>query len=205
MSGNPGSHAIEQILDNPLATTGVSVYHSTNIMEWQLTGGGALTSSSAPLVKKSPTGMSGMMVIQWEFDDTASTPAIYTGTIPDDFKTASPEWVVTVPTRKVDSGADENADLDLRLDLTWVTSAGAVDSITAIDVLLDASNDGDPVVFQQCEFDLGAALIAAGKTIPVGATFALTLSPDDTVGTTNMTMECLPPTWRWRRYLQPLS
>lgn len=201
----PGSHSIERIMDNPQPSTGVSVYVATNITEWQLTGGGAMTSSSAPLSEKSPTAMTGLFVIQWEFDDTASTPAIYTGTIPDDFKTSAPEWLVTILTRKVDSGADENADLDLRLDLTWVTPAGTVDSITAIDVLLDAANDGDPVVLQACEFDLGAALIAAGKTIPINSSFALTLSPDDTVGTTDMKLECLPPTWRWRRYLQPLS
>lgn len=139
-------------------------------------------------------------VIRWLFGDTAATVAAWSFWMPDDYARAAKsrqgvtdDIVVKAVARKVDSSTDENADLALQCQVSWYTPGTdtTVKTLTTpAKATLAASTTGSGVTgFAKYTLDIGERLRAESKTILPGDKVRLILGPDDTVGTTNMTMD----------------
>jgi hypothetical protein len=183
--------------------------------------GEPLSASTSPEIEAIATSMYG---IKWDHGDTAATTMEFTITVPGEWAQDEDDLIIVLPIRKVDS-ADENADLCFQAQIfafkagllsdPSVASGGTPPTLTAGESSLvtlttpaksllhgvnASSANSNLLGFGLLELDIGARLAAEGKTIKAGATLRIVIGPDDTVGATDMDVECMPPVVRFRRH-----
>lgn len=168
---------------------------------WRLGTLATITTATEPLYAATLTSY---RVISYTAAGAAANNIAYSGTVPRDFVSTATKYLkLRIAARKVDSGADENPDLGLTCNLIWMTpTSTSLLSLTtpASSGVLAAATDGTTANFAWYTFDLGARLAAESKTLSPGDLFRLSVAPDDTVGTTDMTLQIAGTHLVWERH-----
>lgn len=222
MGFNPIDFEAEAERSEPVK--GVRRDRNINIFsELTSSAGVALNTTAAATPFKAVTNTS-IPIVRWRQDAAATDFALWSGTVPGEYSTFVDDLCLDLLLRKNDSSTDENADLAMQVMARWWTPGVADPTIAAATVPVPTAGDAALVAlpavvkrtlaapvnatvagFAWHRFDLSLG-VARGLTdaLREGARIApldqliLEIGPDDTVGTTNMTVDLAGAFLRWR-------
>lgn len=179
-------------------SAGLAVSSSLSLVSVPLPANGWTVGTGTTLNVSSTPALAAVDVewnaIRWAFDATTGITAERQIRLPSDFLAITAggagQLKLRVRAQKVDGSADENADLCLEVQIVWRAEGDTADKTLTTPVrsaaLPAAVAAADWDTFTNLEFDIGAQILAEGKTLNPGDYLMFKLRPHETVGTTDM-------------------
>lgn len=188
----------EDTIANSESTCGVYTERFIpDLLQWRTSDGTPITDSTAPAPVAATAGNG--FHLQWEAGAGAGDYVLTQFIATERLHTSRQTMVFKCFGCKIDSATDENADLDLRLRVSFSSDGGLTFNMVTISQTLPASSTAE--VANELEFDIGAALEAAGKSIDPGDLVVLRLYPHQTVGSDDMVLQAWGPRLWTREHL----
>lgn len=171
-------------------------------------GTGPLTASTAPEIIAWATDL---QAIKWDHGDGSTATVRWSFRMPFDYDPLAKskagqtdDIFIKIHARKLDASSDENADLALQAQATWITAGTDTDNnqlTTAASATLAASNSSTaPDGMAEYTLNIGTRLRAESKRIDAGDIVTIAIGPNETVGSGDMDVEMLTPTLIYRRH-----
>lgn len=167
-----------------------------NLQGWLDAAGALIAAGTTPDLATVDTDI---FAIKWDHGDTATNVIRAQVTLPGRFAEQIRDLKVICKVRKKDAGADENAALAMRGTVAYINPGGSarVTLTTAATALIPSTANGTAISnFVDVSVDIGARLVAEGKTINGGAVVVFKIGPNGTVGATDLDLELASVTIR---------
>jgi len=167
---------------------------------WTTAAGGQIVSGTTPGIVTADTHYT---AISWDAGEGAAAHVERQFLMPRQWAEDQDDLVLLAWAKKIDAAADENPDLALQAQIRWIGPNDDEEQILttpALATLAAASASGAVKDYDRYTLDLGARLKAENKQIEAGSLCLLMLGPDDTVGSTDMTLNLLATLLGIRRH-----
>ncbi len=158
--------------------------------EWRNANGTDMAAVSIGTVGKATInlGATDLKGIQWSVGATTTDIAYWHGQVPMDYDPVEDKLRLVVRVRKTDA-IDENANLALVCNAKWFDSASiageALAAVLTSDALAASTTGTDWDDFEEVIFNLD------GHGLKPGAVLELSVYPNETVGSTDMTLDMI--------------